>query len=96
MSVIPISVLTARSDTMDSVLAALCVADACGVLGWRLESGRVRWILLAALIMGVAFNVKADRGAAAATGARAAVVVGEPRSREREPSHSRGAALCSS
>jgi 4-amino-4-deoxy-L-arabinose transferase-like glycosyltransferase len=57
MAVLPISVLTARSDTMDSVLAALCVAALwCSWLA--LESRRVRWMLLAALIMGVAFNVK--------------------------------------
>jgi 4-amino-4-deoxy-L-arabinose transferase-like glycosyltransferase len=57
LAVLPSAVLTARSDTMDSVLAALCVAALwCSWLA--LERGRVRWILLAALIMGVAFNVK--------------------------------------
>jgi 4-amino-4-deoxy-L-arabinose transferase-like glycosyltransferase len=57
MAVLPAAVLTARSDTMDSVLAALCVAALwCSWLA--LESGHVRWMLLAALIMGVAFNVK--------------------------------------
>jgi 4-amino-4-deoxy-L-arabinose transferase-like glycosyltransferase len=57
LAVLPVSVLTARSDTMDSVLAALEV----GALwcSWRaLESGRIRWSLLAAAAMGVAFNVK--------------------------------------
>jgi 4-amino-4-deoxy-L-arabinose transferase-like glycosyltransferase len=57
LAVLPAAVLTARSDTMDSVLAALCVAALW--CSWvALESGRARWILLAALIMGVAFNVK--------------------------------------
>jgi 4-amino-4-deoxy-L-arabinose transferase-like glycosyltransferase len=57
LAVLPVAVLTARSDTMDSVLAALCVAALwCSWLA--LESGRVRWMLLAALLMGVAFNVK--------------------------------------
>jgi 4-amino-4-deoxy-L-arabinose transferase-like glycosyltransferase len=57
LAVLPSAVLTARSDTMDSVLAALCVAALwCSWLA--LQSGRMRWILLAALIMGVAFNVK--------------------------------------
>ncbi len=57
LAVLPAAVLTARSDTMDSVLAALCVAALwCSWLA--LESRRVRWMLLAALIMGVAFNVK--------------------------------------
>ena len=57
LAVLPVSVLTARSDTMDSVLAALEV----GALwcSWRaLESGRMRWSILSAAVMGVAFNVK--------------------------------------
>jgi 4-amino-4-deoxy-L-arabinose transferase-like glycosyltransferase len=57
LAVLPVSVLTARSDTMDSVLAALEI----GALwcSWRaLESGRMRWSVLAAAVMGVAFNVK--------------------------------------
>jgi 4-amino-4-deoxy-L-arabinose transferase-like glycosyltransferase len=57
LAVLPAAVLTARSDTMDSVLAALCVAALwCSWLA--LDSGRVRWMLLSALIMGIAFNVK--------------------------------------
>ncbi len=57
LAVLPSAVLTARSDTMDSVLAALCIAALwCSWLA--LERRRVRWILLAALLMGVAFNVK--------------------------------------
>jgi 4-amino-4-deoxy-L-arabinose transferase-like glycosyltransferase len=57
LAVLPVSVLTARSDTMDSVLAALEVAALW--CSWRaLESGRMRWSVLAAAVMGVAFNVK--------------------------------------
>lgn len=57
LAVLPISVLTGRSDTMDAVLAALEVAALW--CSWRaLESGRMRWSLLAAAVMGVAFNVK--------------------------------------
>ena len=57
LAVLPASVLSARSDTMDSVLAALQVAALW--LSWRaLESGRMRWSLLSAAVMGVAFNVK--------------------------------------
>ncbi|HEY5195286.1 MAG TPA: glycosyltransferase family 39 protein [Solirubrobacteraceae bacterium] len=57
LTVLPASVLTARSDTMDSVLAALEVAALW--CSWRsLESGRMRWSVLAAAVMGVAFNVK--------------------------------------
>ncbi|MFZ2112300.1 MAG: glycosyltransferase family 39 protein [Solirubrobacteraceae bacterium] len=57
LAVLPVSVLTARSDTMDSVLAALEVAALW--LSWRaLESGRMRWSVAAAAVMGLAFNVK--------------------------------------
>ncbi len=57
LAVLPVSVLTARSDTMDSVLAALEVAALW--LSWRaLESGRMRWSVAAAAAMGLAFNVK--------------------------------------
>jgi len=57
LAVLPVSVLTARSDTMDSVLAALEIAALW--LSWRaLQSGRMRWSVLAAAVMGVAFNVK--------------------------------------
>jgi 4-amino-4-deoxy-L-arabinose transferase-like glycosyltransferase len=57
LAVLPIAVLTARSDTMDAVLAALEVAALW--CSWRaLENGRMRWSLLAAVVMGVAFNVK--------------------------------------
>ena len=57
LAVLPVSVLTARSDTMDSVLAALEVAALW--LSWRaLESGRIRWSVAAAAVMGLAFNVK--------------------------------------
>ncbi len=55
--VLPASVLTARSDTMDSVLAALEVAALW--LSWQaLQSRRLRWSVAAAAVMGVAFNVK--------------------------------------
>jgi 4-amino-4-deoxy-L-arabinose transferase-like glycosyltransferase len=57
LAVLPVSVLTARSDTMDSVLAALEIAALW--LSWcALESGRMRWSVLAAAVMGLAFNVK--------------------------------------
>ncbi len=57
LAVLPVSVLTARSDTMDSVLAALEVGALW--LSWKaLESGRMRWSVLAAALMGAAFNIK--------------------------------------
>jgi 4-amino-4-deoxy-L-arabinose transferase-like glycosyltransferase len=57
LAVLPVSVLTARSDTMDSVLAALEITALW--LSWRaLESKRMRWSMGAAAVMGLAFNVK--------------------------------------
>ena len=57
LAVLPVSVLTSRSDTMDSVLAALEIGALW--LSWRaLESGRMRWSVLSATVMGLAFNVK--------------------------------------
>ena len=57
LAVLPVSVLTARSDTMDSVLGALEIAALW--LSWRaLQSGRMRWSVLSAAAMGLAFNVK--------------------------------------
>ncbi len=57
MAVLPVEVITARSDTMDAVmmalvtLALLCLVRAC-------ESGRTAWLLAAAAALGLAFNVK--------------------------------------
>jgi 4-amino-4-deoxy-L-arabinose transferase-like glycosyltransferase len=57
LAVMPISVLTSRSDTMDSLMMALLVLAA-----WLLvlagERAQQRWLLLAAVALGLAFNVK--------------------------------------
>lgn len=57
LAVLPISVLTARSDTMDSLLALVSVC-AFWLSLQALRTGRRRWVLMAAALMGVAFNVK--------------------------------------
>ncbi|MEA2356659.1 MAG: hypothetical protein QOD61_2788, partial [Solirubrobacteraceae bacterium] len=57
LAVLPISVVTSRSDTMDSVMMALLVA-ALWATGKGLRTRRVRWAVLAAAFVGVAFNVK--------------------------------------
>ncbi len=57
LAVMPIEVITARSDTMDAVMmlllvvALLCIVRAC-------ESGSTGWLLAAAAALGVAFDVK--------------------------------------
>jgi 4-amino-4-deoxy-L-arabinose transferase-like glycosyltransferase len=57
LAVLPIEVITARSDTMDAVMMALMVLAL--LLAVRAcESGRTLWLLGAAVALGVAFNVK--------------------------------------
>jgi 4-amino-4-deoxy-L-arabinose transferase-like glycosyltransferase len=57
LAVMPIAVLTSRSDTPDAMLGALAVGALWASLR-ALRSGERRWVLLAAALMGLAFNVK--------------------------------------
>ena len=57
LAVLPMSVVTSRSDTMDSVMAAVLVGALWASLV-AIRSGRARWVLLAAALVGLAFNVK--------------------------------------
>ena len=57
LAVLPIEVITARSDTMDAVMMALMVL-ALALAVRASESGRTVWLLGAAAALGLAFNVK--------------------------------------
>jgi 4-amino-4-deoxy-L-arabinose transferase-like glycosyltransferase len=57
LAVLPVSVLTSRSDTMDSVMAALAVG-ALAVAARGLRAGRVRNMVAAGALVGLAFEVK--------------------------------------
>jgi 4-amino-4-deoxy-L-arabinose transferase-like glycosyltransferase len=57
LAVLPIAVITARSDTMDGVMMALTVL-ALALLVRAVQSGRTAWLLGAAAALGVAFDVK--------------------------------------
>jgi 4-amino-4-deoxy-L-arabinose transferase-like glycosyltransferase len=57
LAVLPIAVLTARSDTGDSVAMLLSVV-ALWLLVRFAQTGRSRWCYLAAVAMGLAFNAK--------------------------------------
>ncbi len=57
LAVLPIEVISSRSDTMDAVMMALLVL-ALLLLVRAGESGRTAWLLGAAAVLGLAFNVK--------------------------------------
>ncbi|MGH2852136.1 MAG: ArnT family glycosyltransferase [Solirubrobacteraceae bacterium] len=57
LAVLPTSVVTARSDTMDSVMMALLLAIAW-LLVRAVERREARWIIAAAVVLGIDFNVK--------------------------------------
>jgi 4-amino-4-deoxy-L-arabinose transferase-like glycosyltransferase len=57
ITVLPVEVITSRSDTMDAVMMALIVL-ALLLLIRACETGRTRWLLGAAAALGVAFDVK--------------------------------------
>src|SRR5437016_1769523 len=53
----PISIVTNRNITIDSTLALTLLLGACAVLR-AAETGRLRWLLLSAVIVGIGFNIK--------------------------------------
>lgn len=57
LAVTPISVAANRNNTMDSVLVLLLLLAAWAALR-AAESGRLRWLLLCATLVGLGFNVK--------------------------------------
>ncbi|MGN6189797.1 MAG: glycosyltransferase family 39 protein, partial [Conexibacter sp.] len=59
LAVVPASVVTARSDTMDAVMMALVLlAAVCVVRAAQAPRARLRWMLAAGVALGLAFNVK--------------------------------------
>jgi 4-amino-4-deoxy-L-arabinose transferase-like glycosyltransferase len=57
IAVLPVAVITARSDTMDGVMMLLLVL-ALGLFVRAAETGRTAWLLAGAAALGVAFDVK--------------------------------------
>ncbi len=57
LAVYPISVVTARFQTIDSTLALVLLLGAWAALR-STETGRLRWLLLSAVLVGIGFNVK--------------------------------------
>src|SRR5204862_3206589 len=53
----PISIVTNRNITIDSTLALVLLVGAWAVMR-AAETGRLRWLLLSAAIVGIGFNIK--------------------------------------
>jgi 4-amino-4-deoxy-L-arabinose transferase-like glycosyltransferase len=61
LAVLPVAVLTARSDTMDSVMMLITVIAFWMLVRYASEN-RSRWLYIAAAAMGIAFTVKLFQG----------------------------------
>lgn len=82
LAVLPIEVITSRSDTMDAVMM-LTLVLALLALVRAAESGRRLWLLLGAAALGLAFNVKLLESLIALPGLAAFAYLGLPGTRVR-------------
>ncbi len=88
LAVLPIEVITARSDTMDAVMMMLLVV-ALVALVRACETGRTVWLLAASAALGLAFNVKLLESMVALPGLFVLACLGLPRSAEDRQSSKR-------
>jgi 4-amino-4-deoxy-L-arabinose transferase-like glycosyltransferase len=82
LAVMPIEVITARSDTMDGVMMMLLVL-ALLLLVRACESSSTGWLLAAGAVLGLAFNVKLLESLVALPGLLVLACLGLPRTRSR-------------
>jgi 4-amino-4-deoxy-L-arabinose transferase-like glycosyltransferase len=82
LAVLPLEVITSRSDTMDAVMMALIVL-ALWLIVRACESGRYAWLLAGAGALGVAFDVKLLESLVAVPGLALLAYLGLPGSRKR-------------
>jgi 4-amino-4-deoxy-L-arabinose transferase-like glycosyltransferase len=82
MAVLPIEVITARSDTMDGVMMLVLVLALLAAVR-AVETGRRAWLFAAAAALGVAFDVKLLESLVALPGIAAFAYLGLPGSRIR-------------
>jgi len=82
LAVLPVEVITSRSDTMDAVMMALIVL-ALLLLVRACESGSSAWLLAAAAVLGLAFNVKLLESLVALPGLAVLAYLGLPGRRRR-------------
>ncbi|MEA2314877.1 MAG: hypothetical protein QOI03_1569 [Solirubrobacteraceae bacterium] len=80
LALLPVEVITARSDTMDAVMMAILVLALLALVR-AVETGRQRWLIAAAVALGVAFNVKLLESLIALPGLLAFAYVGFPGAR---------------
>ncbi|MBV9019877.1 MAG: glycosyltransferase family 39 protein, partial [Ktedonobacteraceae bacterium] len=57
LAIMPISVVTNRNITIDSILALFLLIGAWAVIR-AAETGKLRWLLLSAVVVGIGFNIK--------------------------------------
>jgi 4-amino-4-deoxy-L-arabinose transferase-like glycosyltransferase len=77
LAVVPVDVITSRSDTMDGVMMLLIVV-ALVFFVRACETGRTPWLLAGAAMLGVAFDVKILESLVALPGLAALVLLGFP------------------
>jgi 4-amino-4-deoxy-L-arabinose transferase-like glycosyltransferase len=82
MAVLPVEVITSRSDTMDAVMMALIVL-ALLLIVRAVETGATAWLLAGAVALGVAFDVKLLESLVALPGLALLAYLGMPGSRRR-------------
>jgi 4-amino-4-deoxy-L-arabinose transferase-like glycosyltransferase len=80
LAVLPVEVLTSRSDTMDGVMMALIVL-ALWLIVRACESDRYAWLLAGAAVLGIAFDVKLLESLVAAPGLALLAYLGLPGTR---------------
>ncbi len=85
LAVLPIAVITSRSDTMDAVMMLVLVLALLAFVR-AVESGQRGWLLAGAAALGLAFNVKLLESLIALPGLAAFVYFGLPGSRVRRVS----------
>jgi 4-amino-4-deoxy-L-arabinose transferase-like glycosyltransferase len=91
MAVLPIEVITARSDTMDGVMMLVLVLALLAAVR-AVETGRRAWLFAAAAALGVAFDVKLLESLVALPGLAVFAYLGLPGSRIRRLLHLSAAA----
>ncbi len=82
LAVLPVEVITSRSDTMDGVMMVLIVL-ALWLIVRACESGRYVWLLAGAGVLGIAFDVKLLESLVAVPGLALLAYLGLPGARRR-------------